>query len=238
MGALQDEGPAEEDEGIEGPPGVGGADVEAEDEVGCPPLEAALVVYEVGASAPMAPAVPAPGAEPPEEGHEGDAEVAAPAPVPLEEGHEGDPEVAAPAPPPAPVLFAPKAYREHAVEVPGGRLAWDPHKGCMEATCTTHAKCQMTRTVKARRWVEGVPFGGRPIGFLTAWLHMGVGASRDAHWNKEEWKRVLTWEKRCDARRFAIGACDIATATVFCEKERELEPAVEHEEPRDLVGLL
>ena len=108
----------------------------------------------------------------------------------------------------------------------------------MEASCTTHAKCQMTRTVKARRWKEGVPCGGRPLGFLAAWLQMGVGAPRAAHWDRDAWKEKLTWEVRDEARKFVMGACDPETAAVFLEEERERVHAVEHDEPRDLLGLL
>eukprot|EP00971_Amphidinium_carterae_P110995 2198362-Amphidinium_carterae.3 len=57
--------------------------------------------------------------------------------------------------------------------------------------------CKVTRTNKARRIVAGIPLGGRPLGYLMAWLQLGQHVpDKASHWNKTLLTERLTVAER------------------------------------------
>lgn len=165
-------GQAEEDgDGIDG----AGSEVDAEDENQEGDLGALLADAEGALLELMVP-------------HEGEEEApagnAAPAPAPK----------VAPAPaPPPPVrgvaargiggMAAATAVLRH------GKISYYHTKGGQfEAVCRNpnHGKCVLTRKAHARPTAEGmVPKGGRPLGFLAAWLERGDVPDKASHWAPE-----------------------------------------------------
>ena len=65
----------------------------------------------------------------------------------------------------------------------GGRLSFHESKSAFEAVCNRHPNCNLSRTCKARKatGADGLPVGGRPCGFLAAWLSDDRWASKLEH---------------------------------------------------------
>lgn len=114
----------------------------------------------------------------------------------VREGEQGAAasEPAAPeAPPPPPVPEAHEEDRQRGageamVVFPFGKISYYESKKVFEATCRNpaHGKCVLTRTCNARGVVAetGAPRGGRPVGFLAAWLlKSGRAGSKAEHWS-------------------------------------------------------
>lgn len=102
----------------------------------------------------------------------------------------------APPPPPPPVVpggAAPRgagvAQRRGAdvtMQGYGGSISFYPSKQAFEAVCDNrgHGRCVATRTCRGKgKGPDGFRRGGRPVGFLAAWLKAGEHvASKEEHW--------------------------------------------------------
>lgn len=96
-----------------------------------------------------------------------------------------------PPPPPAPRPSAPpgeearpRGRGAETVVFPWGKITYYASKRSFEAICRNpaHGKCVLTRSAKGRK---AEPLGGRPLGFMAAWLQQGHVASKEAHWSPE-----------------------------------------------------
>lgn len=106
----------------------------------------------------------------------------------------GDPEEAQIVEPPPPPLAAarPEARLRRGADVvyqvPGGSISYYRSKSAFEAVCEhrDHGRCVLTRTSKSKKTGrDGVPLGGRPVGFLAGWLSHGHEcASKQEHWDQ------------------------------------------------------
>ena len=116
----------------------------------------------------------------------------------------------------------------------GGRITYYANNHCFEANCMCgHGKCVLTRTCRGKRSGAAVPRGGRPLGFLAAWLHAGLDCpSKAAHWHADAFQS-LSYERRCAARAALMlqPNCEVLLAA-----EREQMDG-ESEEPENLDGL-
>lgn len=116
----------------------------------------------------------------------------------------------------------------------GGSIAFYGSKSAFEAVCDhpAHGRCVATRTNKGRgKTAEGFPRGGRPVGFLAAWLQTGgAAATKDEHWAMFE-----NSQHERAALRAAIGATE-AGATLL-QHERPVA-AGEPQEPPSCEGYL
>eukprot|EP00971_Amphidinium_carterae_P337826 6474869-Amphidinium_carterae.1 len=79
--------------------------------------------------------------------------------------------------PERPHAFGPRGSMTSAAagcKMDGGRIHYHHSKQSFEAICNRHAGCTLTRTHKARKRLNknGFPQGGRPLGFLAAWLEL------------------------------------------------------------------
>lgn len=93
-------------------------------------------------------------------------------------------------PPPPPAADQPAGVRGAATVTflcPGGSVSFYPSKGSFQAICEHpgHNRCVLTRTCKSHGFTpDGLPKGGRPIGFLVAWLAAGETMGTKAeHWS-------------------------------------------------------
>lgn len=70
------------------------------------------------------------------------------------------------------------------VVFPWGKITYYASKRSFEAICRNpaHGKCVLTRSAKGRKTE---PRGGRPLGFMAAWLQQGHVASKEVHWSPE-----------------------------------------------------
>lgn len=122
------------------------------------------------------------------------------------------------------------------LQVPGGSIGFYPSKQAFEAVCEQpgHGRCVLTRTKQGRRIGGSASLcGGRPVGFLAAWLAAGEGCpSKAAHWEATAIERPLAERA---ALRAQIAACGPSGRTLLdCERPQEPgEPA----EPESLEGL-
>ena len=95
--------------------------------------------------------------------------------------------VAGPAPSPS-GLRAPRGAAAQVISahVPGGRISWYASKNAFEAVCSNrrHGKCVMTRTAAGSAGSSTTPsVGGRPCGFLAAWLaNSEHTVTKASHW--------------------------------------------------------
>lgn len=119
----------------------------------------------------------------------------------------------------------------------GGSISYYPSKGAFEAVCDRagHGKCVLTRTARSKRNSSGAAVsGGRPVGFLAAWLNHGPNcATKAEHWAHASLDRPFA--ERSQLRR-EIEACGETGRTLLgCER-----PAGEGEsaEPLSLHGYL
>lgn len=141
------------------------------------------------------------------------------------------------APPPAaprPPVAGRRGRGEATVILPTGRITFYLQKNVMEATCRNldHGKCVLTRTVRCRAGTEGNPFpkGGRPLGFLAAWLCRAGCASKEEHWSDMH----LSLEERVAGRQQIMEAEGGAQLLMWERARRPDEP----EELETLEGLL
>lgn len=149
--------------------------------------------------------------------------------------------VAAPAPPePAGDGIAGAAARRGAavtLQCPGGSISYYPSKQAFEAVCQCrdHGRCVLTRTRRGKQRRAGAPVeGGRPVGFLAAWLAAGEGlSSKDEHWAPSVLARPLG--ERADFRRQIAESGEAGRTLLGFERPCEAgEPA----EPEGLAGYL
>lgn len=174
---------------------------------------------------------------------------------PPEQGIEGRPIVANVAPladiPPVPPvgrrnsqLSAPedgsvrvmRSAAEITYIVPGGSISYYTSKGAFQAVCDApgHGRCVLTRTAKAKKiGLAGEDLGGRPVGFLAAWLARGVHCStKEEHWAPDNLQQ--SQEVRATIRD-QIRQTDGGVALLQWERPRGPE---EPDEPTTLEGLL
>ena len=113
---------------------------------------------------------------------------------------------------------------------PGGRISFYPSKGVFQASCNNpaHGRCVLTRSCRAK----GFRQGGRPLGFLAAWLDDNGQPSKQEHWAFANLK--LTREDRL-AQRWLIQGDSLKATLLVHERSRE---DGEDEEPETLEGLL
>lgn len=149
------------------------------------------------------------------------------------------PLVAQPPPPPPPLVPLARGSRsrgEATVNFPMGRITFYESKGVFEAVCRNplHGKCVLTRTSRCRAGTEGseTPLGGRPLGFLAAWLLKAEVGSKAEHWEPERMHNTL--EER-QAGRQVIRDAENGEALFAKERARG---ATEPEEPVYLDGLV
>lgn len=97
------------------------------------------------------------------------------------------PMVVANAPPP---VAHPRKGAEVTYIVPGGTISYYSSKRAFEAVCCerAHGRCVLTRTARGKSAAAGrFSAGGRPVGFLAAWLGEGADAPDKAtHWLPEK----------------------------------------------------
>lgn len=154
-----------------------------------------------------------------------------------EEGPSSD--SAAPPPPPIARAVAQQGRRRGAEvknHVYGGSVSYYPSKNAFEAVCADpeQGRCVLTRTAKGKAGGGGnIPRGGRPIGFLAAWLSAGQDcATKEGHWKRERLERRHA--ERSALRRLIAETPDGVRLLSY---ERPQAPG-EDAEPADLRGLL
>lgn len=227
MEALEDEAPPEERSEDEGEPDCNEAALIAQEEDLQDLAEAAKTLGEQGFGAV-------------EGGDEGDGVAEAPA------GEQPDSVEVAPAPPPPPpaplaeaaaegdALPRPRRYAKATSQVVGGRISFYESKGAFEAVCEhpLHGKCVATRTQKSNDMLaNGWPKGGRPVGFLAAWLHKGSTCdTKEGHWAAFHSPEELRLQFRSEIAATLAGA-----ALLACERPRV---AGEPDEPPTLEGYM
>ena len=125
-----------------------------------------------------------------------------------------------PPPPPAPALGGAGIPVGMTAVLPWGRISWY-RKGVFETVCRnrSHGRCVLTR--KPTAFAAGSadrPRGGRPLGFMAAWLqlnehlHTTTGDEKAKHWEKEAFQLDLETRQRCrEALRAAPGGSDLLT---------------------------
>lgn len=165
--------------------------------------------------------------------------IAAPAPqggAANAEGNEaaGSAEGAAEAVAP-PIGMAAGPQRKGAIvtmHVIGGSISYYPSKNSFEAVCDNrdHGRCVLTRTRRGKpNPAGGAPLGGRPVGFLAAWLGAGPGApSKAEHWAQSALDRPLAERQRLRSDMATMGS-----GRTLLDNERPAEEG-EPAEPEDL----
>lgn len=116
----------------------------------------------------------------------------------------------------------------------GGSIAFYGSKSAFEAVCdnAAHGRCVATRTNKGRGTTsEGVPRGGRPVGFLAAWLRAGEALGT----KEEHWLVFQQSQEQRAALRASVGAT--VAGAVLLEHERPVA-AGEPQEPPSCEGYL
>lgn len=147
------------------------------------------------------------------------------------------PAVAAPSEEPHMRDGRPRAGAVVVLQTLGGSIAFYPSKNAFEAVCEQkgHGRCVLTRTQKGKRnSATGKMCGGRPVGFLAAWLAQGEHlVTKGQHWEKDKLERPLA--ERAALREEIAASGDAGRRLLACERpQEEGEPA----EPDSLVGLL
>lgn len=129
---------------------------------------------------------------------------------------------------------APRKGADVTMHCPGGSISYYQSKQAFEAVCDNpaHGRCVATRTCRAKGMnPDGFSRGGRPVGFLAAWLAAGEGVgSKPEHWQLFETSAEVRLQSR---RRVA----EVASGRTLLGRERPLEPG-EPEEPTSLAGYL
>ena len=164
------------------------------------------------------------------------------APGPLPAASSGDPfplPHGMPPPAPPPVDAAGGAEDQDVTVVfPWGKITYWGKKGMFECMCRNadHGKCVLTRTHDAKgNDAHGMPYGGRPLGFLAAWLlkaHMPP--DKNTHWSKDYMLPTLAERQ---AARESLRALKDGLALLSKERERDTDKG-EPEEPVTLVGYV
>lgn len=106
--------------------------------------------------------------------------------------------------------------------VPGGSISFYRSKCSFEAVCEckSHKRCVLTRTHRGRpAGTSGAhPLGGRPVGFLAAWLGSGEAcADKQEHWRPEMF--LASQERRAHLRSMIAATADGRRLLSF-ERER------------------
>lgn len=162
----------------------------------------------------------------------------APAPAAMQPAPSVDAPAAEPAEPQGPFAQAAGPARKGATVVlqgPGGSIAFYGSKKAFEAVCENprHGRCVLTRSCNARGVAaDGFPKSGRPVGFLSAWLHHSSGtATKEEHWAAGCLKN--SWERRAGLRAAIAESGDAGRQLLSCERPQAPgEPA----EPASLEG--
>lgn len=120
-------------------------------------------------------------------------------------------------------------------QVPGGSIAYYESKRSFEAVCDnpSHGRCVVTRTKNHRgQTPDGHPKGGRPVGFLAAWLARGSNVeSKAQHWDAPQFE--IPAEERAAVR--ATIAASGESGRFLLGLERAQAPG-EPEEPSTVDG--
>lgn len=133
---------------------------------------------------------------------------------------------------------APAARRGAAVtfHVEGGSISYYSSKNAFEAVCQEkpHKRCVVTRTCRSKHNdADGIPLGGRPVGFLAAWLgHACQCASKEEHWSQRRFENPAS--ERLALRKEIE---KLPSGRLLLSFERPLAPG-EPPEPESLAGLL
>jgi hypothetical protein len=123
--------------------------------------------------------------------------------------------------------------------IDGGAVIYYPSKTCFEARCSRHANCVMTKGITGVILASGsgdvpVPVGGRPVGFLMAWLAAGVDlATKEEHWHRALFASLDQGFRMLG--RMEASHCE--TGALLLSYERELAHGEDEEAPT-LDGLL
>ncbi len=134
------------------------------------------------------------------------------------------------------VLEGPRKGAEVTVHMPGGSVSYYANKSAFQAVCDqrSHGGCKLTRTSHGRSSGAGEAMsGGRPVGFMAAWLARGHTArNKAAHWERSMFENSAA--DRAEARRL-IAESEAGRLLLSMERPRgQGEP----EEPESLEGLL
>lgn len=148
-------------------------------------------------------------------------------------------------PPPAPIAprgaeasrgpgVGPRRGADVTMQCPGGSISFYAKKMAFEAVCdnAAHMRCVATRTCRARAAAGGgPPRGGRPVGFLAAWLSAGQDvATKEEHWQ-------LFNSSVADRLNFRREISKVESGRLLLSRERPCE-AGEPEEPVSLDGYI
>ena len=130
----------------------------------------------------------------------------------------------------------PRRDAELTYYVPGGSISFYRSKMAFQAVCDcpAHGRCVLTRSCNARgRGPGGQAFGGRPVGFLAAWLGRGEHCEdKTEHWLPMSF--LAPHEVRAELRAAVVGTPSGVRLLSF---ERPLEEG-ESAEPLTLDGYV
>lgn len=186
-------------------------------------------------------AVEAPGADIAERKEEASASSAAPQEMDAEgvspRGAPAPAPVAEVPPPPAAVgrrrVVDERSSATVVMQVPGGSIAFYPSKMAFQAVCDhrDHGRCVVTRTCRGHgKTPAGHPKGGRPVGFLAAWLGAGEQLPTKAdHWAPAVFRQDA--ETRSRVRQQIAASGESGRVLLSCER-----PLAEGE-PDEPAGL-
>lgn len=118
--------------------------------------------------------------------------------------------------------------------VPGGSISFYSSKMAFEAVCDNpaHGRCVVTRTCRGKKKAgDAFARGGRPLGFLGAWLGAGEAcATKTDHW--------LQFDRPLDERTLVRQRMlEVASGKTLASHERPREVG-EPEEPESLAGYM
>lgn len=161
------------------------------------------------------------------------------APPPQEQIAEGalEEDLAPPPPPPIAEARGPRGKAAVTVTFPHGKISYYASKNSFEAICRNpaHGKCVLTRTAKGKPGPAGKPpKGGRPLGFMAAWLQHSPVADKVMHWSPEFLHGSI--EARTAGREFIKGAH--FGAELLAHERSKAEDLGEGSEPEDLTPYL
>lgn len=145
-----------------------------------------------------------------------------------------------PSEPPASIAASrqagPRSKAAATVHIHEGRISYYPSKKSFEAVCgnADHGKCVLTRrNTASAAGSRSAPRGGRPLGFLCAWLSESHQPDKAAHWNFHALES-LGHEDRL-VHRTMLWAAEGGPELVSFERDLA---AGEAEEPLTLDGYL
>eukprot|EP00971_Amphidinium_carterae_P291983 5796253-Amphidinium_carterae.3 len=117
---------------------------------------------------------------------------------------------------------------------PEGKISYHESKRSFEAVCRLHKGCVLTRSADGRK-VKGhaEKVGGRPLGFLMAWLEQAEHTSTKAeHWCTTTFN--FTYAQRVVARQRLEG---FTGATDLLQYEKRKQSVADPDEPLSLLGI-